>query len=118
MATPNSPTVAAHFDRREPVVAAIYRRLLAAARRLGPVVEDPKQTSIHLVRRSAFAGVATRKAAVIVTLKAVDDLDSPRVVKRVKASARRWYLEIRLESPADVDAEFRAWLRDSWNLSD
>src|SRR5262245_52887115 len=87
-----APTVAAHFADRDPVVKAIYAKILAASRKLGRVTEDPKKTSIHLVRSTAFAGVATRKAALILTLKSQVDIASPRIVKHQRASARRWYL--------------------------
>ena len=111
------PRVADHFEGRAPVVRAIYDRLVAAARRLGSVEEDPKKTSIHLNRASAFAGIATRKSALIITLKSETDIESPRIVKHLKSSARRWYLEVRLESPRDIDAEFTRWLTQSYELS-
>jgi hypothetical protein len=110
-------SVADHFSGREPVVAAIYAAILKAARKLGPVREDPKQTSIHLMRDTAFAGVGTRKNALILTLKSTTDITSPRIVKRERPSAKRWYLNVRLESPRDVDAELRGWMVASYELS-
>jgi len=109
--------VAAHFANRPPEVRAIYRRVLAAARKLGKVVEDPKKTSIHLVRKTAFAGVGTRRDALILTLKSTTDRKSARIVKHERPSANRWYLEVRLESVDDVDRELLDWLETSWNLS-
>ena len=111
------PRVADHFKNREPILRDIYREVLATGRRFGAVEEDPKKTSIHLNRKSAFAGVATRKSALIVTVKAEEDIKSPRIVKHLKASARRWYLDVRLESVEEVDAEFAGWLRKSYELS-
>jgi hypothetical protein len=111
------PRVADHFDNRAPTLRAIYDRLLTTARRFGPVEEDPKKTSIHLNRKSAFAGVATRKSALIVTVKAESNVKSPRIVKHLKASSRRWYLDVRLESPSEVDAELVTWLKQSYELS-
>jgi hypothetical protein len=111
------PRVVDHFERREPLLRQIYDRLLAVSRKLGPVEEDPKKTSIHLNRVSAFAGVATRKSALIVTIKSETDIRSPRIMNHDRASARRWYLQVRLESVEDVDAEFARWLRKSWELS-
>ena len=61
-------TVASHFEGKDSV-RRIYDRLLKEARRFGPVMEEPKKTSIHLVNRTAFAGVATRQHALILTLK-------------------------------------------------
>jgi uncharacterized protein DUF5655 len=111
------PTVDQHFTGRAPNVRATYDRILAAARRLGDVSEDPKKTSIHLTRTTAFAGVATRKHALVLTLKSATDIRSPRIVKREQASANRWHLEVKLEDPKQVDAELKRWLRNAFELA-
>lgn len=116
--SPDSPTVKQHFDGRAPGVLATYRALIAAAKKLGPVEEDPKKTSIHLVRRTAFAGIATRKDALILTVKAASDIRSPRVRKRERVSANRWHVEFRLDSPKQVDAELRGWVREAYALAE
>lgn len=100
------------------MVREIYDRLLAEVRAFGPVQEDPKLTSIHWNRRSAFAGVATRKEGLILTVKSATDLASPRIRKHEQASARRWHLEVPLSSVAEVDAEILGWLRASYALSE
>jgi len=100
-----------------PAQRAIYVRLLNAARTVGPFTEDPKKTSIHLTRKSAFAGVATRKGALQLTIKSASDIRSPRIVKREQASAHRWHLEVRLESPKDIDRELTSWLKAAMELS-
>ena len=118
MSSDNSQSrVGDHFTNRDAAVRAIYDKLLHTSRRLGPVEEDPKKTSIHLNRKSAFAGVATRKSELIVTLKSERDVDSPRIRQHLRASARRWYLEVRLRAPAEIDREFVGWLRHSYDLS-
>src|SRR4051794_37771109 len=94
-----------HFRDRDPKVRAIYDRILAAAQSHGAVTEDPKKTSIHLTRRTAFAGIATRRESLILTLKLGRDVPSGRIAKHERASANRWHLEIRLTSPEQVDAE-------------
>jgi hypothetical protein len=109
-------TVQQHFTKADPVVFATYRKLLATARTFGPVDEDPKKTSIHLVRRSAFAGVATRRTSLVLTVKSASDIASPRVTRREQASAGRWHLQIRLEAPAQVDRELTAWLKAAYAL--
>ena len=110
-------TVADHFTRSSRDVAATYAALLKAARALGPVYEEPKQTSIHLVRESAFAGIATQRAALILTLKSGKDIRSHRIRKHEQASANRWHLEIRLDGPAEVDAEVRGWLAAAYEMA-
>jgi len=112
------PTVRHHFDGRSPAVQDIYARIVSAARAVAPVREEPKKTSIHLVRKSAFAGIATRKDALILTVKSAGDIRSPRIIKREQASAHRWHLEIRLDDPAQVDDELRSWLTAAMRLSE
>jgi hypothetical protein len=100
-----------------PSQRAIYERLISTARTIGPFREDPKKTSIHLTRKSAFAGVATRKDALQLTIKTASDIRSPRIVKREHASAHRWHLEVRLESPKEIDRELKSWLKEAMELS-
>src|SRR4051794_26202869 len=84
-----SESVEQHFEGKSPVVRAIYERLLAVARELGTVEEEAKKTSILLVHKTAFAGVATRRESLILTLKSALDIASPRIAKHERASANR-----------------------------
>jgi hypothetical protein len=113
----NHHTVNEHFDNRAPEVRATYAAILKAAKKLGPVSEEPKKTSIHLVRRTAFAGVATRKTALVLTLKSDSDVANKRISRREQASAHRWHLEIKLETPEQVDRELVGWLKKAYQLA-
>ena len=117
MATRTGFTVSQHFAGRPATVKATYDAILAAARPLGPIGEDPKKTSIHLTRKTAFAGIATRRASLILTLKSGTDIRSARIRRREQASAGRWHLEIELTNPQDVDRELRTWLRNAYDLA-
>jgi Domain of unknown function (DUF5655)/Bacteriocin-protection, YdeI or OmpD-Associated/Domain of unknown function (DUF1905) len=110
-------SVKEHFEGRAASVAATYSAILEAAKALGPVAEDPKKTSIHLVRSTAFAGVAVQKSALVLTLKSDRDVSSRRIRKREQASASRWHLEMRLERPDEVDEEVRRWLERAYSLA-
>jgi len=107
----------AHFKGSEPIVRSTYVALIEIARALGPVKEDPKKTSIHLVRATAFAGVATRKSSLVLTLKSATDIKSRRIMKREQMSARRWYVEVRVDSPQKIDRQIKTWLKKSYDLS-
>ncbi|MEP6742689.1 MAG: DUF5655 domain-containing protein [bacterium] len=113
----NGHSVGEHFEKRDPSVRATYNAILQTAKKLGPVKEDPKKTSIHLVRKTAFAGIATRKTALILTLKSDSDITSKRIARREQASANRWHLEIKLNAPEQVDKEIVAWLKKSYQLA-
>ncbi len=110
-------TIESHFEGKDAAVRQIYDRLVKNSRKFGPVGEEPKKTSIHLVNRTAFAGVATRKSAIILTIKSDRKLSSPRVHKSEQTSASRFHHEVKLASPADVDSELVKWLKDAYSLS-
>ena len=111
------PEVARHFDGKAQNVRATYDAVLSASRKFGRVVEEPKKTSIHLTNRTAFAGVQTRREYLILTIKSTRDIESGRVWKREQTSPNRWHLEVKLETPADVDVELKSWLRDAYVMS-
>jgi hypothetical protein len=110
-------TLEQHFENRSAGVRAIYERILGAARTLGDFEEDPKKTSIHLNRNTAFAGVQTRRQCLILTLKSDRDIDSGRVVKREQTLAHRWHIEFRIERPDEIDLELQHWLEKAYELS-
>ena len=39
------------------------------------------------------------------------------ITKHDQASANRWHLEVKLESPAQVDAGLIGWLREAYALA-
>ena len=117
LAANSKPTVAMHFANRSPEVRLIYDRILTESKRFGPVIEDPKKTSIHLVNSTAAAGVATRKEHLILTLKSDRKLTSPRIHKSEQVSAKRFHHEVKLTSPSDVDDELAEWLKEAYELS-
>jgi hypothetical protein len=118
MTTLQNHTVEEHFVNRAPSVKAIYSAILNAAKQFGPVTEDPKKTSIHLNRRTAFAGIATRKAALVLTVKSPVDVKSRRIVKREQVSRNRWHLEIKLDDPAGIDIEIITLLEQAYAMSE
>jgi hypothetical protein len=101
------PTVDDHFSGRSKHVLEIYRTILAPSSALGPVAEDSKKTLIHLNRRIAFAGVQTRKGALILTLKSDRDIRHRRVHKTEQTSANRWHFEVRLNHPVGFDDQVK-----------
>ena len=110
-------TVRQHFEGKEPAVRQTYDHILKALKRIGPVVEDPKKTSIHIVNTTALAGVATRQDYLILTIKSDRKLASPRVFKSEQTSAARYHHEVKLASPDEVDEELVGWLKAAYTLS-
>lgn len=115
--TKDTFTVGSHFEGKAPDVQKTYDALLKALRQFGPIVEEPKKTSIHLVNTTALAGVATRKDYIILTIKSDHKLTSSRIHKTEQVSAKRFHCELKLASPADVNSELIGWLKDAYALS-
>lgn len=110
-------TLSQHFDGKEPVVKSIYDRILREVNKFGKVIEEPKKTSIHLANKSAFAGVVTRKSALILNIKSDSPIKHERIKKSEQISASRFHQEVKLVSPQEVDATLIAWLKDAYALS-
>jgi hypothetical protein len=112
------PSVNEHFVGKTGEVKAIYDRLVVLTEAFGPVEQDPKKTSIHLNRQTAFAGVAVRKAHIVLTIKSDRPIKSPRVFKSEQTSAKRYHHEIKLSTIKDLDAELQGWLKAAYDLSE
>ena len=69
------------------------------------------------MRKTAFAGIATRKTGLILTLKSDSDVVNRRIAHREQASAHRWHLEIKLNAPEQVDQEIAAWLDQAYQIA-
>jgi len=110
-------TVSRHFEGRDPIVKSIYDRLLKEARRFGNVIEEPKKTSIHLVNKSAFAGVATQKVALVLNIKSSSPIKHIRIQKSEQISASRYHQEVKLTSPDEVDPVLIGWLQEAYSIS-
>src|SRR5438876_10774527 len=110
-------TIKYHFEGKDAAVLQIYNRILKSARKFGAVGEEPKKTSIHLVNRTAFAGVATRKSAIILTIKSDRKLSSPRIHRSEQTSVKRFHHQVKVNSLAEIDSELVSWLQDAYALS-
>lgn len=110
-------TVDSHFVGKEPVVRQIYDCLIKRLAEIGPVVAEPKKTSIHLNNVSALAGVATRKNYLLLDIKSAYPIESPRIHKTEQLSASRYHQEVKVTRITEVDAELLEWLRAAYVLS-
>ncbi|MBY0522045.1 MAG: hypothetical protein K2R98_01520 [Gemmataceae bacterium] len=106
-----------HLVGKDPSVREVYNRVLSVLRDIGPVAEEAKKTSVHLVRTSAPAGVEMRKGYLLLNLKSDHRVTGPRVAKAERVSARRYHFKVKLRRPDEVDTELEGWLRHAYDLS-
>jgi hypothetical protein len=116
MAEPYS--VSDHFVNKDPSVRALYDQLVSLLRTFGPIEEDAKKTSIHLNRKSALAGVETRKNYLLLNIKSDHKINSARVEKTEQVSAKRFHHKVRISSPQNLDEELKSWLHEAYLLSE
>ena len=106
-----------HFEDKAPIVKSIYDKIIKEARTFGTVIEEPKKTSIHLVNKSAFAGVTTRKNSLILNIKSAAPIRHTRITKSERLSANRFHQEVKLTSPGEVDSVLVGWLKEAFGIS-
>jgi hypothetical protein len=100
------------------IYSAVVAKLQA---RVGPklVVEDPKQTCVHIIAGkdgTAYAGVHPRKGAVLLNIRLQSPLRSKRVRKVEQVSRNRCHCELLLAGTSDVDEELIGWLEEALHL--
>lgn len=95
----------------------VYDAILAATGEFGTVKAEEKKTSVHLVAKTAFAGVHPRKGAVLLNIRSDTPIKSKRIRKLEQVSAKRFHNEMLIDSPAAVDREVVGWLKDAYALS-
>ena len=110
-------SISQHFENKDPVVKSIYERILNESRKFGIVTEEPKKTSIHLVNKSAFAGVMTRKNTLILNIKSAAPIKHARITKSEQLSASRFHQEVKLTSPEELDSILIRWLKEAYAIS-
>jgi len=117
MSIPEQYRISDHFTDKDPIVRAIYQRLLAETRQFGPVIEEPKKTSIHLVSKSAFAGVVTRRSSLLLNIKSAAPIQDVRIVHFEQVSSNRFHQELKLTAPEDIDSSLLGWLKSAYEMS-
>jgi len=65
-------TVDSHFGGKPPHARKVYERLLELLEKIGPVREDPKKTSIHIVREPALSANRNHTKIKLSTIAEVD----------------------------------------------
>lgn len=104
------------FSNCSPASRQLYQDLLTALKPLGDFREEVKKTSVHLVRNSAFVGVHPRKQYLLLTIKAQEPIQNPRILKSEQVSRNRWHLELKLLGMEEIDEELLSWVRQAYEL--
>ena len=103
-----------HFTGKDPFVRDLFDRFAALVRQCGPVTVYAQKTRIVFQTRARFAGVAVRKRWLDCGLWLKRRVEHPRV-RRIESPTPRDHVHyFRLTSPADLDEELAALVREAY----
>jgi Domain of unknown function (DUF5655) len=105
-----------HFLAAAPDVRAAFDQALLVVRSFGPVEVLPEKTRIALHARMSFAAFMPKTRWLDGHLVLARRIDSDRFRRIERYSPRNVLHAFRLTSPDDVDDEFRAWLREAYDV--
>ena len=111
-------TLAHHFRGKPPAVRALFRQVAAAIRAIGPVRVLPEKTRIAFQVRMSFAQVTPRREWLDGHVVLARRLAHPRFRQVQTISPRNHVHVFRLSSPGDLDADFRAWLAEAYQVGE
>ena len=109
-------SVDAHFAGCAPAVRETFDAVLAAVRACGPVDVLPERTRIALHVRMSFAALVPRRRWLDGHLVLARRIDTPRFRRVEVYSPRNVLHTFRLTAPAEVDAEFTAYLAEAYRV--
>lgn len=105
-----------HFEGCDLVVRATFDAIVAAVDALGPFEILPERTRIALHARMSFAALLPRRHWLRGHLVLAGPVVSPRFTAVQVFSRHNVLHEFRLDSPGEVDAEFRGWLSAAYDV--
>jgi len=109
-------SVAAHFRGKPPDRKRTWDRLLATARKCGPVTAYAQKTRLVIMARVRLAGVVVRTGHLDAGLWLRRRVEHPRL-QRVEDYGRLGYgHHFRLERPADIDAELQKLVGEAYRV--
>jgi len=96
----------------KPIADALYRLLLDRVMSFGPITEEQKRTSVHIVAgKGAFLGVHPRSDSLLLNIVLHHALASDRLSKVEQVSKSRYHNELKVRNENEIDSELLGWIR-------
>ena len=106
-------SIADHFRGRDPQLRVLFDSLCRALLRTGPLRVDAVQSSINLVSRHHFAGVAVRRDHLRVGFLADHEIRSDRIARVESVGPHRVSHHVSVHTIKDLDGELLGWLSEA-----
>ena len=110
--------LAHHFAGKPPEIRALFDRVAAMIQEIGPVQILPEKTRIAFHVRMSFAQLTPRRQWIDGHVVLARRLEHPRFTRVETFSPRNHLHAFRIASAADLDADFRAWLREAYAVGE
>jgi hypothetical protein len=111
-------TLASHFAGKPKTVRAIFDKLLAVAKRNGPVIVLPEKTRIAFQVRMSFAAFVIRRNWVDGHVVLARRLESPRFRRIETFSPRNHLHAFRFEHIDEIDDEVATWFAEAYRVGE
>ena len=105
-----------HFRGRDPELRALFRSLVALARRHGPVTVYAQKTRIVMMVRVRFAGAVVRSSYLVVGLWLKRRVEHPRLRRVEFIPPGEFVHYFRLADRAELDEAFGALVREAYAI--
>ena len=107
-----------HFRDKPPEIRTLYDRFVSAVKALGPVKILPEKTRIAFQVRMSFAQITPRRRWLDGHVVLARRLEHPRF-RRIETFSPRNHVHVfRIQSPGEIDAELRGWLREAYAVGE
>lgn len=107
-----------HFLGKDPAVRALFEAVRRAVEAAGPVTVIPEKTRIASQVRMSFAQVTPRRAWLDGHFVFARRLPHTRFRRIDTISPRNHVHHFRVTDPREIDAEFKAWIREAYEVGD
>lgn len=109
-------TVASHFDGKDPALRSLFDVLIHKLENTGPLRIDAVKSSINLISRHHFGGIAVRRGHLRVGFLARTAIRSARIVRHERLGPSRVAHSVVISRKADIDSELMRWLSGAQDL--
>ena len=105
-----------HFGGKDPQLRDTFDALVSRLEDLRPFRVDAVKTSINLIGKHHFGGVAVPRRALRLGFMLDETVGSARIARAQGLGPNRVGHSVKLYSPDDVDEELLGWLRKAHSL--
>ena len=102
-----------HFRGKDPTLRTLFDALRRALGRSGPLRVDAVESTINLVSKHHFAGIAVRREYLRVGFILDREIHDERILRAERVGPRRISHHVLIRSLSDLDAQLLGWLAEA-----